>query len=128
MQPEQAKVVNVDQQPSGVHLPGPGLKLPTGRQPDTAAELDGSDVTDTLLGIGTPRKRGYGRGHPKYPPYDDSNDYLPETCQGAGCLAAHYLALFAEMCSRDRGCREIFGLERQGQEAQVGQINHQATS
>lgn len=93
----------------------PGLKLPSGRIPDTAAELDGSDIVDTLLQIQTPRKPKYGRGHPKYPPHNSALDNLPDTCQGAGCLAAHYLAMFAEACSRDRGCRDIFGIEPQGQ-------------
>lgn len=94
----------------------PGLALPAGRVPDTAAELDGSDVLQTLQALGTPKKRPYGRGNPRYKPYDDRNDYLPETCHGAGCLAAEHLKMFADSCSLNRGCREIFGLNAQGQE------------
>lgn len=77
----------------------PGLRLPAGRKPDTAAELDGTDVTDTLLAMGTPRKRMYGRGNPKHPSPSTEGDYLPDSCHGAGCLAAHNLAELAESMS-----------------------------
>ena len=117
MQQVQAGADRVAGQQSVVVPGGPGLKLPAGRLPDTAAELDGSDITAMLLSVDTPKKRPYGRGNPRYPAHDAAVDYLPESCQGAGCLAAQHLAAFAESCSLDRGCREVFGFEPKGQEA-----------
>lgn len=94
----------------------PGLKLPAGRAPAADESTTDTAIDVTLAAVGTPKPLTVAERKRRQVQQAAAGDYLPASCQGAGCVAAAALVAFAEACSKHHGCRAVFGLEPQGQE------------
>lgn len=121
-------MVNGVDQRSAVDLVFQAVDHGPGRLPDHQAEISEQAEQELLsdnlpeAGLSLPRTSQKRKRADQVPPL------LPPECQGAACHARAALAGFAAACAADRKCSEIFTAKVKGQETQVGQVTHQATS
>lgn len=121
-------VVNGVDQRSAVDLVFQAVDRGSGRQPDIQAETSEQAEQDILAVEVHPAGLAPLHTKKKRSQHSQSAPLLPPECQGAACHARAALAAFASACAADRKCREVFSTKVKGQETQVGQVTHQATS